>query len=151
MNNKQKAYKGCGWGMILALFMATAALILSSCTTTKYVQVPEYHTDTLIVTKHQRDSVWLHDSIYTSEKQKGDTIFVEVRKWSTKYREKILRDTTYISKVDTIAKPYPVEVKVPRELTWWQKLRLYLGNFMVGVIISLVIFGGIKLYQKLHP
>ena len=151
MNNEQKAYKGCGWSLIAFLFLLAAVLILGSCTTTRYVTVPEYHTDTLIVTKQQRDSVWLHDSIYTSEKQKGDTIFVEVRKWSTKYREKIVHDTTYISKVDTIAKPYPVPEYIERKLTWWQRLRIHLGNIMLAVIAGAILYTAAKIYLKFRP
>ena len=151
MNNEQKAYKGCWWSLIAFLFLLAAVLILGSCTTTKYVTVPEVHTDTLIVTKQQRDSVWLHDSIYTSEKQKGDTIFVEVRKWSTKYREKIVRDTTYISKVDTIAKPYPVPEYIERKLTWWQRLRIHLGNIMLAVIAGAILYAAAKIYLKFRP
>lgn len=146
MNNETKAYKGCGWALIAFLFLLAAVLIFGSCTTTKYVTVPEVHTDTMIVTKQQRDSVWLHDSIY--HKEKGDTILIE--RWHTKYREKIVRDTTYISKVDTIAKPYPVEVKVPRELTWWQRLRLHLGNIMLVLIGAAILYAAAKLYLKLH-
>ena len=146
MNNETKAYKGCGWSLIAFLFLLAAVLIFGSCTTTKYVKVPEVHTDTLIVTKQQRDSVWLHDSIY--HKEKGDTILIE--RWHTKYREKIVRDTTYISKVDTIAKPYPVEVKVPRELTWWQRLRLHLGNIMLALIGAAILYAAAKLYLKMH-
>ena len=151
MNNEQKAYKGCGWSLIAFLFLLAAVLIFGSCTTTRYVTVPEVHTDTLIVNKQQRDSVWLHDSIYTSEKQKGDTIFVEVRKWSTKYREKIVRDTTYISKVDTIAKPYPVPEYVEKKLSWWQRLRLHLGNIMLVLIGAAILYAAAKIYLKFKP
>ena len=38
--------------------------LLSGCTTTKYVTVPEYHTDTLRVVKVQHDSLVLKDSVY---------------------------------------------------------------------------------------
>ena len=135
-----------GWGMFLALFLTTAVLIFGSCTTTRYVTVPEYHTDTLIQTTVRHDSVMLHDSIYHMEK--GDTVLIE--RWHTRYKEKLVHDTTYISKVDTIAKPYPVHEYVEKKLSWWQRLRLHLGNIMLVLIGVAVLYAAAKLYLKFH-
>ena len=126
-----------------------AVLLTASCRTTKYVTVPEYHTDTLIVTKHQRDSIYLKDSTNVHEWQKGDTMYIEVLKWRTEYRERKVHDTTYISKVDSIPKPYPVEVKVPRELTWWQKTKMRCGVLFMSLICLMGIIGFWKLKKKL--
>lgn len=146
MNNEQKAYKGCGWSAIAALLLLIAWLIVgASCTTTKYVTVPEVHTDTVRITNHQTDSIFVHDSIYHMEK--GDTILIE--RWHTKYKEKIVYDTIYQHRIDTIPKPYPVEVKVPRELSRWQRLRLHLGNIMVVIIGAAILYAAAKLYMKI--
>ena len=119
--------------LMIALGLALCAL-LGSCTTTKYVQVPVVHNDTTIVTKHQRDSIWLHDSTYI--KEKGDTVRIE--KWHTKYIEKQVHDTLYQSKVDSV--PYPVEVikEVPAKLTWWQQTRLHLFN-IIGIALAVIV------------
>ncbi len=144
---KAKAnYKGCAISLILFIVLLIAAAILGSCTTTKYVTVPEYHTDTLIQTKLLKDSIYLKDSTHVSEK--GDTIKIE--HWHTKYVKKEVHDTTYISKTDTVPKPYPVEVEVEVEkpLTWWQRFRIKMANY---IMIALLIWGlawGIKLYWK---
>ena len=127
------------------LLFIMAVVLASACTTTKYVEVPVVHSDTLIVTNHQKDSVWLHDSIYQMEK--GDTVLIE--KWHTKYKEKIVRDTIYKSKTDTIAKPYPVEVKVERELTWWQKTRIHAGEVLLVLLAVAAVIGLWKLYMKM--
>ena len=125
-------------GIIVALLICA---LFGSCTTTKYVPVPEYHTDTTYITKQQRDSIWLHDSIYVHEWTKGDTIFVESRKWLTKYVEKHVHDTIYQSKRDSI--PYPVEVEkeVPAELTWWQRTQMYAGD-----VLLLLLVGGVAVF-----
>ena len=121
LNDEERLKAGC-FQMVAFIVMLIVGLLLcamlSGCTTTKYVTVPEYHTDTLIQTKVQKDSIWLHDSIYVHEWTKGDTIFVESRKWLTKYVDHEVHDTTYVSKTDSI--PYPVEVtkEVPAQLTW---------------------------------
>ena len=70
----EASYRGCFFTAIGIVVTAIIALLaLSSCTTTKYVEVPVTKTDTLIVTDHQRDSVYLHDSI--TIKAQGDTIW----------------------------------------------------------------------------
>ena len=119
--------------LMIVLGLALCAL-LGSCATTKYVQVPVVHNDTTIVTKHQRDSIWMHDSIMVSEK--GDTVRIE--KWHTKYIEKQVHDTLYQSKVDSV--PYPVEVikEVPAKLTWWQQTRLHLFN-IIGISLAVIV------------
>ena len=134
----------------LVLFIVVVVLA-SACTTTKYVEVPVVHTDTLIVTNHQKDSVWLHDSIYLHEWMKGDTVMVDRVVYHTKYQEKIVMDTIYKSKTDTIAKPYPVEVKVEKELTWWQKTRIHAGEALLVLLAVAAVFGLWKLYMKLKP
>ena len=126
------------------LLFVMAVVLASACTTTKYVEVPVVHTDTLIVTNHQKDSVWLHDSIYMHEWHKGDTIMVDRVVYHTKYQEKIVMDTIYKSKTDTIAKPYPVEVKVEKELTWWERVRLHLANILLWLLLIVAIIFGVK-------
>jgi hypothetical protein len=96
------------------------------------VVVTKHHTDTLKITKHQRDSIWLHDSIHVTEK--GDTVKIE--KWHTKYIEKLVRDTAYIAKIDSVPVPYPVVKEVPAELTWWQQTRLHLANIVLWAVLT---------------
>ena len=113
-----------------ALVAAAVGILLcalfSGCTTTKYVPVPEYHTDTLRQVTVRHDSVMVHDSIHVSEK--GDTVRIE--RWHTQYRDRWHTDTVYQSKHDSI--PYPVEVvkEVPAKPTWWQQTRLALHNIL---------------------
>jgi hypothetical protein len=130
-------------GLLVAVLLCA---MFSGCTTTKYVTVPEYHTDTLRVVKVQHDSVMVHDSIHVSEK--GDTVLIE--KWHTQYRDRWRTDTVYQSKHDSI--PYPVEVvkEVPAELTWWQQTRLHLANIVLWLLALLaVIYVGKKHLARL--
>ena len=149
MSDEERMKAGCfqlaAFFVMIIVGLALCAL-LSGCTTTKYVPVPEYHTDTLIQTKVLKDSVWLHDSVYVHEYQKGDTIFSTTIKWSTKYVEREVHDTTDVSKTDSI--PYPVEVikEVPAKLTWWQQTRLHLAN----IVLYLLLIVGIIWIGKKH-
>ena len=137
MSDDERMKAGClqlASYIVMILFGLLLCALLGSCTTTKYVPVIENHTDTLIQTKIVKDSVYLKDS--TSVTQKGDTIRIE--KWHTKYIEKQVHDTTFVSKTDSIPVPYPVEVikEVPAELTMWEQLKMKAG----GIAILLCIF-----------
>ena len=114
------------------------ALLLVGCKTKeRVVTVEKVRNDTTYITKHRRDSVWLHDSIHVTEK--GDTIRIE--KWHTKYIEKATHDTLYQATHDTIPQPYPVEKLVERELTWWQQTRMHLGEALLALAgIAVVVF-----------
>lgn len=133
------------------VLLTSAICLLTSCKTTKYVYVPEVHTDTLFITKQQRDSIWLHDSVFVKEYTKGDTVFMLHDKWHTKYIESIKHDSIYIATHDTIPKPYPVEVKVKKPLSWWQKTRMRLGELLLGIVGVLCAIGIIKLKTKIWP
>lgn len=107
-------------------------IVLSSCRSARTIIVPEHHNDTVREVISRRDSVWLHDSVFVSER--GDTIRIE--RWRTKYVERTVRDTMYRSRRDSVRVPVEVPVvrEVERELTLWQKLRLWLGNIMLGAV-----------------
>ena len=111
-------------------------LLLTGCTTTRYVPVIEHKTDTMIQRVVERDSIHVHDSIRVSEK--GDTMLIE--KWHTRWRDRWMHDTVYQSHVDSIPKPYPVEKRVPAELTWWQQTRLHLANILLYALLAFGVF-----------
>ena len=124
---------GCFRAVAIIVAFIIAMIVCSfftSCKSVEYVPVIEHHTDTLIKTNVQRDSVYVHDSVTVT--QKGDTVLMD--RWHTKYVEKQVHDTTYVSKIDSIPTPYPVEVKVEKQLTWWQQTRLYLANILLWLV-----------------
>lgn len=137
MTNTEKTYRCC-WYTLLAgtVCMVMLALSMCSCTTTQYVPVIEHKTDTLIQTRLQRDSIYLKDSTHVSEKQNGDTLVIERDRWHTLYKYKQVRDTTYISKTDTVPAPYPVIKEVPRQRSTTEKALAGLGMLtLLGGII----------------
>ena len=124
----------------LGISMTIAVLIaaFTSCKQIEYVTVPEVHTDTLIINKVQRDSVYLHDSI--SVKEKGDTVLIE--KWHTKIKNVECHDTLYVSRTDSVPVPYEVvkEVKVEKELNWLQKTLMTIGGAILLGFIGYILF-----------
>ena len=118
------------------LFVAGFVLIaMGSCKSVKYVPVETIRHDSIYITQHQKDSIYLHDSIHIREK--ADTILIE--KWHTKYIEKIKMDTLIQIERDTIPQPYPYEVEVPAQLSWWQKTRMHIGE--ISIVALLVLLG----------
>lgn len=140
-----KAYKGCFWSLVLSIvtFVIVSVLLLTSCTTTKVVEVERVKTDTTYITKWQRDSVWLHDSIRVREK--GDSVWVE--RWHTKFVEREVHDTLYQAKTDSIPVPYEVIKEVPAPLSWWQRVRLWLGNIVLLALLGVAVYYGYRFYK----
>ena len=142
-SDRQRALKRVIKYLIIWLLFLMLLAWLTSCTATKYVEVEKVRTDTTYITKWQRDSVWLHDSIHVTEK--GDTVRIE--RWHTKYVEKQVHDTTYVATHDTIPQPYEVVKEVPAELSWWQRLRLWLGNAVLLALLGVVGYYGWRLWR----
>ena len=141
----EHAYKGCFWSMVLALatFLIVSVILLTSCTTTKVVEVERVRTDTTYITKWQRDSVWLHDSIHVTER--GDTVRIE--RWHTKWRDRLRVDTIYRAKTDSIPVPYWKIKEVPAPLSWWQRVRLWMGNVVLLALLGVAIYYVVKCYK----
>ena len=145
MTEQEQVNRGCMQAVVYFIAFIIGILIcslFSSCKSVEYVPVIEYHTDTLIQTKVQHDSIYINDSTVITEK--GDTVRIE--KWHTKYVEKQVHDTLYISKTDSVPVPYPVTEYVEKQLTWWQQARLHLANV---VLYLLLIIAGIWLVKKI--
>ena len=140
-----KCYKRIMWFVVVWLIVMVC-LHLCGCKQIEYVTVEKVRTDTTYVTKWQRDSVWLHDSVLVREK--GDTVLVE--KWHTKYIETVRIDTTFIATHDTIPQPYPVTKLVEKDLSWWQRLRLWLGNLLLLAVVAACGYGAWRLWRVYH-
>ncbi len=143
--DRQEALKRVMKFLIIWLAFLIAISLLASCKQVEYVTVEKVRTDTTYIMKWQKDSVWLHDSIHV--KERDDTVLVE--KWHTKYVESINHDTTYVATHDTIPQPFPIETikMVEKELSWWQRLRLWIGNIGLIAILGVIGYYGVKLWR----
>lgn len=121
---------GCGMYIALAIVLLVL-MLLTSCTTTKYVPVVEHKTDTLIQTRVQHDSIYQKDSIHIRES--GDTVYFT--RWRTQLVKKEVHDTTYISKTDTVPVVVNVEKHVAQPLAWWQEVLMWLGVGFIGIVL----------------
>ena len=132
----RSALKRVIYVLVVWMVVLFVLALLSSCKQVEYVTVEKVRTDTTYITKWQKDSVWLHDSIHI--KEKGDTVMIE--RWHTQWRDRLRVDTIYQATHDTVPHPYPVEVEVPAELTWWQRLRMQLGGALLLLLAGGVVW-----------
>ena len=128
--------------LIWLAIMIVAVALLSGCKSIQYVPVETVKTDTLYQKVVQRDSIHVHDSVTIH--QKGDTVIFE--KYHTKYIDRLLRDTVYRSRVDSIAVPYPVE----RKLSKWEQVCIDYGKIMLGATLILLVVAVWWLVRKIR-
>lgn len=136
-DNPQNPLEALLWFIFLTAMLLVAGVLMTSCKTTKVVTVEHVRTDTTYITKEQRDSIWLHDSIYMHEWTSADTVYVLQEKWHTKYKEKVVRDTIYQAKVDSVPVPYEVVKEVRKPLRWYEKIMIGWG--IIALIVAFVV------------
>lgn len=152
MTDDERIQAGCLHSIVCAVAvvigMAICAL-MCSCTTTKYVTVPEVHehwhhtTDTI----HKTDSIIDRQTTTIREvdsatmaqygiqmKDMQRAWLIETNRLQRELSELRQSHTDTIHERDSI--PYPVEVtkEVPAQLSWWQQTRLHLANIMLWLL-----------------
>lgn len=110
---------------------ALLAVLVTSCGAARKQIETIYLRDTTYISKVQVDSVFRRDSVFI--KEKNDTIYIYKEKVRDRYR--LLRDTVYRHKVDSVYIDKVREVKVEKELTAWQRFRLR-GFWILAAVIG---------------
>ena len=106
MNMKKLSLKSLTF--VLALSMATILLACVSCSSTKSMPVVQSNDTTSFIQRSARvDTVYLKDSVFVSEKQRGDTVYLTRVEWRDRWHTRMVHDTIhetqYIEKI--IEKP----------------------------------------------
>ena len=122
-------------GYVVAIFIGLAQCALLGSCSPKVIENVVTRTDTCFIQKMQRDSIFLKDSIYVHEWTANDTVRIVTDRWHVRYKDKVVRDTAYISQRDTVSVTKTVQVAKP--LTQWQQMRLYLANAVLVALASL--------------
>lgn len=132
----------------IVIGMIAVALITLFCgckTVTKVVEVEKIRTDTTYITKHQRDSIHVHDSVYLHEYTLGDTIYIEKVRCRTAIKEKLRIDTIYKSKTDTVK--VSVQETVVQQESKWKRLGKMIGKMLAVALLLFAIYCIIKIAQ----
>lgn len=117
---------------------ALLAVLATSCGAARKQIETIYLRDTTYISKVQVDSVFRRDSVFI--KEKNDTIYIYKEKVRDRYR--LLRDTVYRHKVDSVYIDKIREVKVEKQLTAWQKFK------MNGFWILVAVIGGYLVWKN---
>ena len=123
----------------LFCFLFVVACTLFGCATSRPTsQVVEASLrDTVYVNKVLYDSVYIDNWYYTY--QKADTVVVE--KTKLEYRYKLLRDTVFRARIDSV--PVIREVEVVREVRrvpWYAKVLSVVGGLFLIIIVFKIFF-----------
>lgn len=118
---------------MFALFWVAAALVLlfSGCSRVQYVPMQTVLKDSIVFHRIDIDSVIIKDSIFIDRTK--DTVYKYVERWNEKYI--IRNDTTIIERVDSI----PVEVKVEKQLTRWQQMKIDYGDNVLVMLVAVIV------------
>ena len=116
-------------------------LLLSGCKTIKYYPLETVRHDTVYIQSVKLDSILVRDSVHITEK--GDTVTEFRLKYIYKYKDRT--DTLYLSRVDTVSVPYPVE----KELTKWQSVKVDYGGWAMGIVFAFILIVVGRMVYKL--
>lgn len=110
-------------------------LLMCSCRT-EYVPIEVVRTDSLMIEKLMKDSVFVRDSVYL--KEQDDTIYLYKDKYV--YVLKEVADTVYMEKVREVEVPVPVE----RKLSWWERMKLKYAEWALGVLVAIALIYALR-------
>ena len=115
------------------LSMAIIILVSASCSSTKSMPVVQSNDTTSFIQRSARvDTIYLHDSVFVSEKQRGDTVFLTRVEWRDRWRTRVERDTVMDVRVEKEVVQLPPERYVPKFYKWCTGLLLAFLVLAIG-------------------
>lgn len=95
------------------------------------------------------DSIYIHDSVYVSERQAGDTIYKTKEVYRN--RDRVVHDTINAGRVDSVRVVQTItrHVEVPAKLTAWQDMRLKAFAPLLAIALALGAWVSRKLWIPL--
>lgn len=86
--------------LLLVSCRGTQTVVSSATDTTERVKIVR---DTVRLVSHQRDTLVLRDSVFSSERTVGDTVRIETTRWRTEWRTLVRTDTVWRWRTDSAA------------------------------------------------
>lgn len=84
--------------LLLVSCRGTQTVVSSATDSTERVKIVR---DTVRLVSHQRDTLVLRDSVFTSEKTVGDTVRIETTRWRTEWKTLVRTDTVWRWRTDS--------------------------------------------------
>jgi uncharacterized protein YuzE len=153
--------------MRILLWAALLTAVITGCTSTRYVGVPEYHHDTVYKARKDSiryqtvtsiiDSIRIHDSTVVHTDATGKVTGTDT--WHLRDRYHRQRDSTtyYRSLADSLMKaksvikykPFPVKTtKTIYRMKWWQESLMWVG---VAALIAITVYAGYRGRKLILP
>lgn len=118
---------------VRVLNMGIIILVSVSCSSTKSMPVVQSNDTTSFIQRSARvDTIYLHDSVFVSEKQRGDTVFLTRTEWRDRWRTRVERDTVVDVRVQKEVVQLPPERYVPKFYRWCTIALWAIGLSVIG-------------------
>lgn len=117
-------------GVCMVVCMVCCMVVCVGCRS-RYVPVHYYHERDRV--RVERDSVYFADTVRIAER--GDTVFVEVVKWRTRYKSA----TDTVVRVDTVSIPRELVAPAPAKSwtdKWWAGFVFIALSLLVGAVAA---------------
>ena len=125
--------------LLLVSCRGTQTVVSSASDTTEKVKIVR---DTVRLVSHQRDTLVLRDSVFSSEKTVGDTVRIETTRWRTEWKTLVRTDTVWRWRTDSAAvSNTQATVKETQNLP--SRARLFLFGFtllLIGVFLTIFLY-----------
>lgn len=117
--------------LLLVSCRGTQTVVSSASDTTERVKIVR---DTVRLVSHQRDTLVLRDSVFTSEKTVGDTVRIETTRWRTEWKTLVRTDTVWRWRTDSAATVSENQTSVKETQNRPSRTRLFLFGFTLLLI-----------------
>ena len=129
---------GFDWLQLILVVMIVLMMLglFAGCKSTKYVTVPEYHTEYIVRsdTIARADSVVIKDSVFVYHN--GDTMVVNKVMYRDRVRDVYKVRTDTILRRDSVTVPYPVG----KELTKAEQRYMTVGRYVCKALTWVLVF-----------
>ena len=129
--------------LLIILLALLSALVLTGCATRRQLQVIDRTSvDTVYLSNVQYDSIYISQDKYIDRSR--DTLLIKDK--TVEYRYRLLRDTVYKTRIDSIPFIHEVEVirEVPRNRNWIDyvcyTITVIISGLLLIRVLSYVLF-----------
>ena len=124
--------------LLLVSCRGTQTVVTSSADSTERVKIVR---DTVRLVSHQRDTLVLRDSVFSSEKTVGDTVRIETTRWRAEWKTLVRTDTVWRWRTDSAATVSETQATVKETQNRPSRTRLFLlGIALLLLAVFLIIY-----------
>ena len=126
--------------LLLVSCRGTHTVVSSASDSTERVKIVR---DTVRLVSHQRDTLVLRDSVFSSERTVGDTVRIETTRWRTEWKTLVRTDTVWRWRTDSAATVSNSQSSVKETQNLPSLTRLFLLGvtlLLIGVFITIFLY-----------